>query len=102
MGSETASGKSGSVSGTIVINAPPCTTGTPTVTLSPSTQQSILAGGTANYTVSVANTDSASCVAAAFSLQPTVASGWSASFPSGASLTIGPGSTGTAPMNVTA
>jgi M6 family metalloprotease-like protein len=77
-----------------------CAAGAPVVSATPSTQ-TVAPGGTANLAVTVTNTDSAGCAAAAFGLGTVVPSGWSASA-SPAVLSLAPGATGQATVSLVA
>jgi hypothetical protein len=79
-----------------------CASQSPTATISPASQG---AGktlpATRSYTVTVTNRDSASCSNSTFALASTLPAGWPGGF--GAStLTLAPGASGTATLNVTA
>ncbi len=75
-----------------------CTRVAPALALTGPTQ-AVAAGTPLTYTLSVANRDNASCAAAAFDLRTAVPAGWSASLAT-ASLTLGPGATGSTTLNV--
>ena len=78
----------------------PCTTGAPTVSLSPGSTMGQL-GQPTSVTLSVRNNDNASaCSPVSFGLDATVPSGWSASYGQ-QSIVVAPGSTVTAPLTVT-
>ncbi|QSX78973.1 NEW3 domain-containing protein [Agrilutibacter solisilvae] len=79
--------------------APTCTRAAPSVSLSGPTT-AMAAGSTAQYTISVANHDSAACAATTFNLARTLPTGWTGAL-SGSSLTLSPGATGTATLGVT-
>jgi hypothetical protein len=68
-----------------------CVPANPTVSVSPSQSQSVLAGTSVSYTVSVTNNDNADCTTSSFTLQATAPTGWSASFAS-STLNVSPGS----------
>jgi hypothetical protein len=70
----------------------PCTPGAPTVSLAPAIQ-SADAGTALQYSVSVTNTDSATCPESTFSLGLIIPGGWSSALASN-SLTLLPGQTG--------
>ena len=74
-----------------------CTQASPTVTVSP-TNPTVFPGGTAVYTVSVINNDSAACGDGLFGLSSSLPSGWGSAFDS-SSLTIPPGQMRTASMS---
>ena len=77
----------------------PCSTGTPTVTLSPGSTITT-PGAAANYTMTVKNNDGASCGSAGFGIDMAVPSGWtwSAAQPS---ISVAPGSTINTSVSVT-
>lgn len=77
---------------------PTCTAGAPQLSLSPSSQ-SANAGSTLNYSVSVTNADADACVQSTFTLSPVNPSGWAVTF-SPATLSLGPGQTGSASILV--
>jgi len=92
---------SGSLNVTVNYNTPPCSAANPTVTISPLTG-SVNAGSSFNFTVSVKNNDSIACASRTFSLASSLPNDatWTTSF-SPASLTLGPGATGTATLTKT-
>jgi uncharacterized repeat protein (TIGR01451 family) len=77
-----------------------CVAANPTVALSPSQSQSVRAGTTVTYTVSVTNNDNAGCAASGFTLQASAPAGWSAVFAS-STLSLGPGGKGSTTLQVT-
>jgi len=77
-----------------------CIKAGPSVSVSPLTQ-SVQPGGTASYTVSVRNNDSAVCAAAPFNLSQTAPAGWTASFGAASLSSLAPGATGSASLSVT-
>lgn len=81
-------------------SAPTCTRSAPTVSVSPGQSTWLPAGGSFSYTVSVTNKDSSACASSSFSLSPIKPSGWSASL--GSSLSLAPGASANATLNVTA
>jgi len=83
--SATASGLTVSVN----YGAASCTQANPTVTLTPP-DPSIYPGGSATYTVSVLDNDSAACSASTFNMGSAQPSGWPTSF-SSTSVTLTPG-----------
>jgi len=96
------SGPGGSASDSVTVNvsAPPvCTRANPTVSLIPSSQDA-KPGGLVNYTLTVTNNDSSSCLSSTFSLTNSVPVGWSASF-SPTSLNLSPAASGSATLTVT-
>jgi hypothetical protein len=78
---------------------PTCEPGTPQVSLSPPSQ-STSAGDTLSYTVTITNTDNEACTASQFTLNPDAPSGWTASV-SPSSLSLAPGTTGSASLTFT-
>jgi hypothetical protein len=76
-----------------------CTPGSPTLSVSPSSQSS-KAGAIVTYTVSVTNQDSAACPQAALNLGVTVPSGWMGTLTPN-TLALLPGGTGSAVLAVT-
>jgi hypothetical protein len=76
-----------------------CVQANPSITLSPSSTQSVSAGTPVTYTVSVANTDNSGCASSTFNLSASVPSGWTASFGSSA-LSISPGGSASTTFNV--
>ena len=80
-----------------------CTASAPTVSITPSSQ-TITAGGSVNYNISIKNNDSTSCTSTTFSLasSDTNSTNFNASTVSPASLAVSPGTSGTATLTVTA
>jgi uncharacterized membrane protein len=62
----------------------------PTVAFSPSLSQSVPAGTSVTYTLSVINNDNTACPASSFTLQATAPTGWSAALAS-STLALSPG-----------
>ena len=89
----------GTASASVSVSGP-CTSANPTVALSP-TSQSVVPAGTVAYSVTVTDTDSASCPAATFTLGPTVPSGWTATLAS-TTLPLSPGASATTTLTLTA
>jgi len=79
--------------------APTCNRAAPLVSLSPASQ-SADAGTTLQYTVTVANQDSAACAMSSFMLTSNLPDSWSGSV-TPASVDLAPGATSTATMSVT-
>jgi M6 family metalloprotease-like protein len=77
---------------------PPCTPGTPTLTVSPA-NQAVTPGATIQLAVTAGNTNSASCGAEAFGLGASVPAGWTAS-PASSSLTIATGAQASSTVSV--
>ncbi|HXW60271.1 MAG TPA: NEW3 domain-containing protein, partial [Myxococcota bacterium] len=78
---------------------PTCTPASPTLTLSPSSQQGD-AGSALSYSLTVTNNDSSACASSTFDLSATVPSGFSQSL-NQASLTIAPNESAQATIAVT-
>ncbi len=85
---------------TVELGPMTCAPANPMVALSPSQSQSVPAGTTVTYTVSVTNQDNAGCVASTFGLQAGVPAGWTAPFGT-SSLTLSPGATTSTTVQVT-
>lgn len=83
----------------ITLGGNTCSRAKPTVSVSPQNLWGT-AGQTLTYTLSVKNNDSPACFASAFSISPSLPSGWTQSASPG-SLTISPGSTATATLSIT-
>jgi uncharacterized repeat protein (TIGR01451 family) len=77
-----------------------CVPANPTVSVSPPKSQSVKAGSTVTYTVSVTNNDNTACAASSFALQASVPSGWSAAFAS-STLTLSSGANASTTVQVT-
>lgn len=90
-------------SGSIQVTYGPiaCVRGVPDITISPSTNQSIAGGGSANYTLSVKNNDNSGCATGTFNLTATPVSGWGAKL-GNPSLSIAPGGSTNTTLTVTA
>jgi len=71
----------------------------PTVAVSPSQSQSVQAGTTVSYMVSVTSRDNSGCAPSTFSLQASVPAGWTAALGS-SSITLNPGATGSTTLQV--
>ena len=84
----------------VTVTPLPCVRSKPTVTVSPSQSQWVPAGTTVNYTMSVANTDGSGCASSTFALGDTVPQGWTALL-GAPSLTLSPGASGSAGLQVT-
>jgi hypothetical protein len=85
----------------VTIGAMACVRANPDLTISPTTNQSISAGGSATYTLSLKNNDSSGCATGNFNLTATPPSGWGANLGSVA-LAIAPGGTASTSLTVTA
>ncbi|MEO7888539.1 MAG: peptidase M11 [Vicinamibacterales bacterium] len=77
-----------------------CVTRTPTMSLSPSGQQTTNAGQTVNYDVTIVNNDDAGCTNTTFALAAAIPSGWSGGFDR-ASVTTMPGTNSVAALAMT-
>lgn len=84
---------------TVVFGAAPCTPASPTVTLSPANRE-VVAGNTAQYTVSVTNNDTGSCGDNSFILSSSLPVGWTSQI-TPPTLTIPQGQTQTAAIGDT-
>lgn len=78
-----------------------CVRGAPDITISPTTNQTIAAGGSATYTLSVKNNDNFGCASASFNIARSVPSGWGSSLGS-TSLVIAPGGTANSTLTLAA
>jgi hypothetical protein len=81
-------------------NGPVCTAANPSVTLSPSQSLSAISGTVVSFTATVTDHDSSGCPAATFNLGATLPSGWTGVW-SAAGLSLSPGKSGSATLNVT-
>jgi hypothetical protein len=80
-------------------NPPPvCTPANPKVTLTGS-GQSVGAGSTLSYTLSVSNQDSSGCATSSFSLGKVLPSGWIGNF-AATSLSVAPGATASTTLSI--
>lgn len=77
-----------------------CVPANPTVSVSPSQSQSVAAGTSVLYTMSVTNNDNADCTTSSFTLQASAPTGWSSGFAS-STLALGPGAKGSTTLQVT-
>ncbi len=77
-----------------------CLNSSPTVTMTPYQPAAVLPGTPQTFSINVRNNDTVSCANAAFSLQASVPSGWSAVFGS-PSLALVPGASATTTLTVT-
>ncbi|NJD31905.1 MAG: hypothetical protein FIB04_08470, partial [Gammaproteobacteria bacterium] len=77
---------------------PPCTTGTPSLSVSPASA-SVTAGSTVQLVLTAGNTNSASCAAEAYGVGASVPSGWSQALGS-AALTMASGAQGSTTLTV--
>jgi hypothetical protein len=84
----------------VTLSGPVCTHSNPTVSISPSQSQWVSAGTPVNFTFSMTNNDNSSCSSTVFNLAGSVPNGWSSSLGS-SSLTLAPGSSGSATLQVT-
>jgi len=88
-----------SASATYVISSVICTHTRPTISMTPAQSLGMLPGSSVVYVVSLLNNDSTGCAASAFAMAGTVPAGWPASL-SGSSLTVAPGASGSASLQV--
>ena len=93
---------SNTVSTVIEADAAQCTPHAPTVTISPSSQEITVDGGSVNYTVTVTNNDNDACGPVTFSLSVTDSNtvNFEPSTLSQTTLTLGPGESGTVTLTV--
>ncbi len=84
----------------VTFGTPTCQHFNPTISISPDQSQTVAAGTTVTYTVSVLNNDNAGCSATTFNLTDAIPPGWSASYGSN-SLTLAYGTSGSSPIQVT-
>jgi M6 family metalloprotease-like protein len=94
-----ASAAAGALSVGVNYAAIPCTPAPPAITISPA-NPSVIAGATATYTVTIANTDSGGCAAKTINISTSLPAGWAATV-SPASLSLAPGQSGTVSMGKT-
>jgi hypothetical protein len=85
----------------VTVTAQPCARANPIVTVSPSQSQWVPAGTTVSYTMSVTNTDGSGCASSTFALGDAVPAGWTAMLGT-PSLTLSPGASGSAGLQVAA
>jgi len=85
----------------VTIGAIACVRANPDLTISPTANQSITAGGSAAYTLSVKNNDNSGCATGNFNLTAAPPSGWGVALGI-TSLAIAPGATASTTMTVTA
>jgi hypothetical protein len=84
----------------VTLSASTCTHSNPTITVSPSQSQWVTAGTTVSFTLIVTNNDNSSCSSSALTLAATVPSGWTSTL-SSSSLSLAPGASGSAILQVT-
>jgi hypothetical protein len=84
----------------VSITQPSCVRALPTISISPSQASPVSAGSTVNYTVTVTDNDSSSCGVSTFSLQPTIAYGWTDTL-SSSQLTLNAGESSSTTLFVT-
>ena len=87
---------------TTTLNVPVCVVNAPTVSITPTAQTITLLGGTAAYTVSITNNDTAACASSTFSLPVANSNKTTFTVSSLSSVTLAPGASTTASLNVTA
>jgi hypothetical protein len=94
---------SNSLNGSIYVSygALACVRGVPDITIAPTTNQTIAAGASASYTLSVKNNDNGGCATASFNIVRSAPSGWSSSLGS-SSIAIAPGGTANTSLTLTA
>ena len=85
----------------VAIGPMACVRANPDLTITPTANQSITAGGSATYTLTVKNFDNSGCSTGNFNFTITPPSGWSAKLAS-ATLAIAPGGTASTTLTVTA
>lgn len=85
----------------VAIGPMACVRANPDLTISPTANQSISAGGSTTYTLSVKNNDNSGCSTGNFNLTAAPPGGWSAKLGSTA-LAIAPGATASTTLTVTA
>jgi hypothetical protein len=74
----------------VSVGSTPCVPAAPTVSLAPSQSQTVTAGTSVSYTVSITNNDTVACSGSTYSVQMIEPTGWNGSLGS-SSLSIGPG-----------
>jgi hypothetical protein len=84
----------------VTLTAPPCVLANPAVTISPAQSSGVTAGSAVSFTITVADKDSSVCNSASFNLASAVPAGWTAVF-SSPMLTLAPGGSGSATLQVT-
>jgi hypothetical protein len=84
----------------VTFGAVACTHANPTVTMSPSQSQWVIAGTAVSFTISVKNNDNSGCSSSTFNLADSVPTGWSALL-SNPGITLAPGATGSVALQVT-
>jgi hypothetical protein len=84
----------------VTLGTSTCTLANPTINVSPTQSQWVLAGAPVNFAVTVKDNDSPACVQSTFNLGDTLPSGWSGVW-NATALTLSPGQTGQATLTVT-
>jgi M6 family metalloprotease-like protein len=84
----------------VSITQPSCVRALPGISISPSQAGPVLPGTTVSYTVTLTNKDSSSCGASTFSLQPSIAWGWTDNL-SSSQLSLSPGASSSTTLSVT-
>jgi hypothetical protein len=79
--------------------SPSCVFANPSISVSPGVAQSMRAGGSVSYSVTVTNNNTSACGANAFNLQSVLPSGWSASSAT-PTLAVSPGGTATGNLQI--
>jgi len=77
-----------------------CTHANPTVSVTPSQSQYVVAGTPVNFTATVKNNDSSACASSNFNLAAASPAGWTAAW-SSSFFTVAPGATGSSTLTVT-
>jgi len=78
----------------VTLPGAPCTTGTPAVTITPGTSNTVAPGATVTYNVSIKNNDGSTCAGTTFTMTAAIPTGWDGSF-STSSVAVAPGDVGT-------
>jgi len=89
---------SGSVTYVVQAPAPVCAPANPTLVLTASPSQPVLAGSSVTYTATLTNRDSSACAASVFDVGASVPAGWSAG---SASVSLAPGASTSVNVSVT-
>jgi len=84
----------------VTLNGATCVTANPVVSVTPSESQFVTAGTPVNFTVTVTDKDSSLCAPVTFSLNDVLPSGFSGVW-NAATLSLSPGTSGTATLTVT-
>jgi len=84
----------------VTLGSGTCTLANPTINVSPTQSQWVLAGAAVNFAATVKNNDSPACVQSTFNLSDTLPSGWSGVW-NATALTLSPGQSSRATLTVT-